>query len=133
MSRDIYITEPDKAKLIELIETALHSNIKNKYIEELSLEINKALIIAPHKVAPNVVTMHSRVNLVLNGEEKEIQLVFPEEAEPFNNKISILSPIGTAILGYAEDDSIEWETPAGKAKIIIKKLLYQPEAAGEYE
>lgn len=133
MSREIYITEIDKEKLKKLIENALHSNIKNKAIEELSLELNKALVIDPRKVPPNVVTMNSKVKLVLNGEEKEIQLVFPQEAEPFKNKVSVLSPIGTAIIGYAVDDTIEWDTPSGKSKIIIKEILYQPEAAGDFE
>ena len=47
-------------------------------------------------------------------------------------KVSVFSPIGTAILGYREGSTIEWEVPSGTSTIIIKKILYQPEAAGEY-
>jgi regulator of nucleoside diphosphate kinase len=43
-----------------------------------------------------------------------------------------LSPIGTAIIGYGEGDNIEWEVPNGRTEILIKKILYQPEAAGDY-
>lgn len=65
------------------------------------------------------------------GEEKTFTLVFPRDADINAGKPSIVSPIGTAILGYAENDVISWRTPAGVQRIKITKILYQPEAAGD--
>ena len=56
-------------------------------------------------------------------------IVYPEDANSSENKISILAPIGTALLGFKAGDIIEWEVPAGKRKLRVKRILYQPEAA----
>ncbi|WP_228767808.1 GreA/GreB family elongation factor [Candidatus Velamenicoccus archaeovorus] len=66
------------------------------------------------------------------GKDEFYQLVYPEDADIEQNKISILAPIGTAILGYKVGDVIEWKVPAGVRRLKIKKILYQPEAAKEY-
>ena len=62
----------------------------------------------------------------------EVTLVFPADADIDAGKLSVLSPVGTALLGYAEGDTVEWEVPAGKRRIRIEKILYQPEAAGDF-
>lgn len=79
--------------------------------------------------------MNSRVRLkdVETGEEKIYTLVFPSDAAIEANKISILAPIGTAILGYKAGDLIEWPIPAGVKTFRIEAVLYQPEAAGRYD
>jgi len=61
-----------------------------------------------------------------------ITLVYPDEADITENKLSVLSPVGTAILGYRVGNIIKWDVPEGVAEIHIKELLYQPEAAGDY-
>jgi regulator of nucleoside diphosphate kinase len=76
--------------------------------------------------------MNSKALLSLNENEMELSLVYPGEANLAKKRLSVLSPIGTAILGYGEGDRIEWEVPSGLAKIHIRKVLYQPEAAGDY-
>ena len=58
--------------------------------------------------------------------------VFPKEADIDRGRLSVISPVGTAILGYTEGDTIEWKVPSGKRRIKIEKVLYQPEAAGDY-
>jgi regulator of nucleoside diphosphate kinase len=60
----------------------------------------------------------------------EVSLVFPSEADMSAGRLSVLSPIGTALLGYEKGDTIEWMVPAGKRRIQITDILYQPEAAG---
>lgn len=131
MSRQIYITENDKAKLKELIDNALFDGKADKSFGELSNEIKNAQIVDISELPENVITMNSKVLILLNGNEEEITLVYPQEADLIENRISVLSPIGIALLGYREGDTIEWTVPSGTMKIDIKKILYQPEAAGD--
>jgi regulator of nucleoside diphosphate kinase len=78
--------------------------------------------------------MNSRVRLkdLETNEEKVYTLVFPSEANLEQQKISILAPIGTAILGYRVGDTVEWRVPGGIRKLRLEEILYQPEAAGQY-
>ena len=66
------------------------------------------------------------------SERMEYVLAFPKDANIDNGSISVLAPIGTAILGYAKGDVVEWPVPSGKRRIRIEDILYQPEAAGHY-
>jgi regulator of nucleoside diphosphate kinase len=65
-------------------------------------------------------------------EEMTYTLVFPEDADVSQGKISVLAPIGTAMLGYRVGDTFEWDTPGGKRSIQVKRVIYQPEASGDY-
>ncbi len=134
MSRKIYITEADKIRLKKLIDDEFcGEKKKDKYILALDQEIDRADVVDAGNIPGNVITMNSKVLLDLNGEEMEASLVYPQEADWGKKKLSVLSPIGTAILGYKEGDHIEWEVPSGVTEIQIKKILYQPEAAGDYD
>jgi len=133
--RNICITEADKSRLEELIEVAGEfGRHDRKDLEALAHELARADIVAPKDVNPNVVTMNSRVVLqdINTGEEMNYVLVFPKDANVDMGAISVLAPIGTAILGYSKGDVIEWPVPAGMRRIRIEKILYQPEAAGDY-
>lgn len=81
-----------------------------------------------------VVTMNSKVALLDldTSERMEYVLAFPKDANIGNGSISVLAPIGTAILGYAKGDVVEWPVPSGTRRIRIEDILYQPEAAGDY-
>ena len=131
MARTIYITESDKKKLQELINKIVQLNLNGKsYVKDLDKELHRAVIVTNDALPADTITMHSKVNLVIDASEDEIvTLVYPEEIDLTQNKISVLSPIGTAILGYREGDTVEWKVPAGTARVFIKKVLYQPEAA----
>jgi regulator of nucleoside diphosphate kinase len=129
MSRKIYITETDKKKLQKLINEAIQDNIQNEELmSDLIRELDRADVVSKAELPRDVITMDSRVLLVLDGSEEEIALVYPHESDVSDNKISVLSPIGTAILGYREGDTIEWKVPSGVTTIKVKKVLYQPEA-----
>ena len=135
MSRELYITEFDKARLEELISVAEEfGQADRKDLSALSGELDKAQIIAPKEVPPHVVTMNSKVVLryLDTSEQKTYTLVFPRHANIDAGAISVLAPVGTAILGYAKGDIIEWPTPGGIRKICIEDVIYQPEAAGDY-
>ncbi|NLO97556.1 MAG: nucleoside diphosphate kinase regulator [Peptococcaceae bacterium] len=134
MSRKIYITETDKHKLLKIIDKTKYDQPKNKEIlNELEKEINRAVVIAPDQLPGDVISMNSKVLLAFGDEEEEYTLVYPEDADISQNRISVLSPIGTAILGYSEGSVIEWKVPDGIVKITVKKILFQPEASGRYD
>lgn len=129
----IFITETDCGRLKKIISDIFyHENAAKDRARELESELSRAGIVDPKLISDKTVTMNSKVLLSLDGEERSVTLVYPTEADVIENKISILSPIGTAILGYDEGSLITWEVPAGNIEIFIKKILYQPEAAGDY-
>jgi len=133
--RTIYITEFDMKRLRELIAEAKRLDRRgNDYLESLEAELSRGKVVAPTDVPPDVVTMNSRVGLVdLDTEEEMVYtLVFPHEADITQSKISVLAPIGTAILGYRVGDTLTWQVPDGIRRLRVKQILYQPEAAGDY-
>ena len=134
-SKPIHITEFDLKRLRKLLFDAQSTDYRNSdYLEKLQMEINRAEVVSPKDIPSDVVTMNSTVCIEdLDTKEEEIYtLVFPENADLSQGKISILAPIGTAMLGYEVGDSFEWDVPAGKRRLRVKKILYQPEASGDY-
>jgi regulator of nucleoside diphosphate kinase len=133
-NRSIYITEQDMKRLRELIETEKGLNFAERSdLQVLAAELDRARLLAPSDVPEDVVTMNSKVELVDldTGLETTYTLVFPDKADIDQNKISVLAPIGTAILGYRTGDIFEWEVPEGSRRLKIKNILYQPESAGD--
>ncbi|HJU05307.1 MAG TPA: nucleoside diphosphate kinase regulator [Nitrospiraceae bacterium] len=133
--RDIYITEYDVTRLKELVQVGISFAERDREsLESLQGELDRAHIVEPTAVPHDVVTMNSRARLkdLETNEEKVYTLVFPSEANLEQRKISILAPIGTAILGYRVGDTVEWRVPGGIRNLRIEEILYQPEAAGQY-
>jgi regulator of nucleoside diphosphate kinase len=132
----IYITELDRQRLEKLIELAGERSRRanHLYLARLEEELERAETVAPEKVPADVITMRSRVRLrdLNTGEEMVYTLVFPSEANFDEGKISVLAPVGTAMLGYRVGDSIEWEVPSGRRRLKVEELIYQPEASGDY-
>jgi len=124
---DICITEIDRARLRSLVELEPGPDIF-----ELEHEIERATVVDPRQVADDVVTMNSKALLAVDGEEMEVALVYPEDADDGSGKLSVCSGIGTAILGYKEGDAFSWRTPNRTCHVRIRKVLYQPEAAGDF-
>lgn len=124
---EIQITEIDKARLESLI--ALE---EGPAVVELEHELERAIVVQPQQVPRNVVTMNSRALLQLDDEEIEVALVYPEDADSSAGKHSVCSDIGAAILGYQEGDAIDWRISDRTRRIEIRKVLYQPEAAGDF-
>ncbi|MGI6355359.1 MAG: nucleoside diphosphate kinase regulator [Lentisphaerae bacterium] len=133
--RKIYITSFDKDRLEELVAVAGDfGEHRRSDLEILYQELQRAMTVEAKKIPADVVTMNSKVLLrdTTSGREMTYSLVFPREANIDTGAISVLAPIGTAILGYREGDIVEWEVPSGKRTIKIEKILYQPEAVGDY-
>lgn len=131
----IYITEQDHERLSSLIESNRGGSAADmEYLLTLADELDRAEIVDSKEIPADVITMRSQVRLkdLVSGEANIYSLVFPTEANVSEGKISILAPIGTAILGYKRGDTIEWPVPSGLRRIKVDEVLYQPEAAGEY-
>ncbi len=134
MPTDIYITNIDRERIKNIIDNMYKDNLTlDKSVKKLESELDRAKTVDPQQIPPDVVTMNSRVLLYLDDEDIEVSLTYPKDADYSSKKLSIFSPIGTAILGYKEGSTVEWEVPSGTAKIDIKKIIYQPEAAGDYQ
>jgi regulator of nucleoside diphosphate kinase len=133
--RDIYITQYDLSRLKELLQVSLSFAERGReLLESLEQELDRAHIVEPTAIPHDVVTMNSRVRLTDLGtnEDTVYTLVFPSEANVGQQKISVLAPIGTAILGYRVGDTVEWRVPAGVKQLRIEEILFQPEAEGQY-
>ncbi len=132
MTRKIIITEKDFERLSQLIqkEREFSSDDKREHLKELEHELKIAEIVPASMIPKGVITMNSKVLLrdMASGEDMPYELVYPEDADLLEDKISILAPIGTAVLGFKEGSIINWKVPDGMIKLKVKKVLYQPEA-----
>lgn len=128
----IYITKNDHKKLIDFINKKWDHNDSDK---NLLTELNRGVIVEPQDVPSDVITMNSLVVFcnIESKEKLEYWLVFPDDADIGQRKISVLSPIGCALLGYKIGDIISVHTPKGEKQLKVEKILHQPESHGNYE
>ncbi len=121
-NRIIFITSFDFDLLQDLLCVSSKFNNGNRPdLSELETELCRARIVKSREIPPNVVTMNSFVKLrdLDTNEEMEFTLAFPGNSNIDENRISVIAPIGTAIMGYSAGDTIEWHAPAGKHRIKI--------------
>ncbi len=131
LKENIYVTDRDRTRLERLLSVSK----KTKNVTDLEEELDRAISIPSEKIPATVVTMNSKVRFKdeITGEESEVTLVYPQEANIDENKVSILAPVGSALLGLSVGESIEWTMPTGKKrKFGIIAVLFQPEAAGHF-
>ena len=104
------------------------------YLDALQTELDRAVLVEPVEIPPDVITMNSTVSLIDIGssEEEVFTLVFPTDGDADAGKISVMAPLGTAMLGYRVGDVFEWDVPMGRKRWRVAKVIYQPEAAGDY-
>ena len=135
MLHNIQVTTFDMNRLFAMIEQLRKTGFRETAnLEKLEEELARSDEVAPSEVAADVVTMNSRVRLQdeASGQTLECNLVFPSEADASANRISIVAPLGTAILGYRVGDTVTWPMPGGERQYKIVEIAYQPEAAGDY-
>ena len=118
------------------LEALLGSLPSNGFADKANLqkELERAEIVAPEKVPPNVVTMNSTVRFTIAGsrEDFRLTLVYPKDVGGQPDRISVLAPIGSALLGLSVGDELEWPTPGGgMSKVRVVDVIYQPERSGE--
>lgn len=126
----LLITEQDYERISRLLA---HSDDASEFLEE---ELDRATLVAPEKVPSDIVTMNSRIRYhdIESGKDAEITLVYPKDANLEEGKISVLAPIGAALLGLRVGQTIEWPLPNGKRKKIkVSEIIYQPEASGDWD
>jgi regulator of nucleoside diphosphate kinase len=130
-TRSIYITEADMRRLRPLVDSMKNSRDD---LRGLQAELGHAQLVMPEEVPHDVITMNSQAKLrdLESGEELVYTLVFPQQANIDQGKISVVAPVGTAMLGHRVGDEFEWEVPGGSVRLRVEQVLYQPEAAGHY-
>jgi regulator of nucleoside diphosphate kinase len=129
----IIITEADHERLESLLASEFAKVISPvEYLDDLRTELKQAEIVSHKRVPRNVVTMNSTVVLrdLETREKEEYTLVFPERADIANNRLSVLAPVGTAILGQRVGDELRWRVPAGWRRFKVERVLFQPEREG---
>lgn len=134
-SRDIWVTDSDLERLRRLLEgTQTWSPRDREHLERLHEELHRAHVVPATDIPPDVVTMNSRLRLLDldSGKEMVFTLVFPSDADSDQGRISILAPLGTAVLGFRRGDTFEWRMPGRVRRLRVEEVLYQPEAAGDY-
>lgn len=132
----IYISENDFRRLHDMMTQGEKNGNKDQpYLQSLEQELARATIVPSDKIPRDVITMHSRVRLqdLDTQENMTYVLTFPDEADAAANKISVLAPIGTALIGCKVGDTITWKVPAGIRRLKVRGIIYQPEAAGKFD
>lgn len=133
--RTIYITEFDLKRLSDLLDRARSWDEKDRdCLIKLEEELEWAQVVSPREIPGDVMTMNSqaRIRDLKSNEEMVFTLVFPAEADYERGRLSVLAPIGMALLGYRAGETVEWKIPSGVRRLKIEQVLYQPEAAGDY-
>jgi regulator of nucleoside diphosphate kinase len=136
MDRDgrIVITETDHRRLERLLETA-GARHDAASLEALDNELARAEVVPAGAIPPTVVTMSSAVKLqdLDSGEELRVTLVFPRDADARRGRISVLAPVGLALLGCSAGDVVEWPIPRRTRRLRIERVLHQLEASGRLD
>jgi regulator of nucleoside diphosphate kinase len=128
--KKIIITKSDHKRLNELFLSSFVDAIRDKrYLSDLQSELNVAHVVDPSEVPCDVITMNSTVRLrdLKTKETEMFTLVYPNQANIAEGKLSILAPLGTAILGYRVGDVVRWQVPSGVGRWRVEELLVQPE------
>jgi regulator of nucleoside diphosphate kinase len=128
----IVVTSRDLERLEKLLESLPADSFPGK--SALEAELQRAEVVDPERIPPDVVTMNSTVRFTFkeSGEEFRLTLVYPRDAQGEPDRVSILAPVGSALLGLAVGDEIQWPRPGGgMATVSVVDVLYQPERAGE--
>ena len=132
---NIIVNKLDYLRIQKRINEARQKKtIETSEAEKLLNEINTAVLMEPQEIPDDVVTMNSVVSISFSesGRNQEFKIVYPDEANFKEKRVSIFSPIAIALLGFRVGDLIEWMLPGGLTKIRIDRIIYQPEAAGDY-
>lgn len=127
----VYITEFDFDRLQNLLAKR---RPQDEYDRALSTELATAEIVEPKAVPDDVITMNSTVRFKDElGDELEYSLVFPEDADISNRKISVLSPIGSSLIGHRVGTTVTIPTPKGSKVLTVEEITYQPERSGDMD
>jgi regulator of nucleoside diphosphate kinase len=123
----IAITRSDHERLTRLAESV--SARSPELADELFAELDRARVVADKALAPHVVRMGSTLRFTTDaGENREVTLVFPGEADIAEGKVSILTPIGAALIGLTAGQSIDWTARDGRTHRLTVESVEGPRA-----
>lgn len=134
--REIVVTEFDQSRLRNLLDGVRGWNARDRrHVDDLEAELDRADVVLSVDVPLDVVTMNSEVVVrdMDSNEEMTFAVVFPSDADVNRRRISVLAPIGVAVLGARVGDRIDWRVPGGNRRLKIERVLFQPEAAGQFD
>jgi len=130
---EIVMTNADLARLRRLLASSTDPRDLDA-VELLGEEMARARAVLADEIPEDIVTMNSQVRYVdtTSGESRTVTVVYPEEADPRAGRVSVLAPIGCALLGLRVGQIIEWALPDGEVRsFLVEEVSYQPERAGE--
>lgn len=129
----IYLTLKDYQRLNQVVQAQRQAN-GPQIVEALSKELKRAQVVPSDQIPADVITMNSLVKLkeLKSGAVMEIAIVYPKDADLTKRKVSVLAPVGTAVLGCKVGDEVQWPVAQGTITYKVEEIMYQPEAAGDF-
>ena len=123
-NQPIVIGEDQMSRLQAVLGPRDHGGRDRHHMQELREELERAVVLSSEDLPADVVTVGTRVRVrdVKSGERREMTLVYPEHADVDARRISVLAPLGTALLGYREGDEVEWVMPGGLTRLDIERV-----------
>ncbi|HBV75018.1 MULTISPECIES: nucleoside diphosphate kinase regulator [Vibrio] len=131
---EITISSLDSERLYKLIDSLPKNDLVG--VEELEAELARANVVDPTDMPSTIVTMNSTVRFSVKSSNSEFErtLVYPKDVGVSGSTVSILAPVGSALLGLSQGDEINWPKPdGGVIEVKIMDITYQPERAGEFQ
>lgn len=128
--QDLVITTLDLERLRPMLD-----QYDSPATELLDQELHRAHVVEPGRVPADVVTMNSEVVYedCDTSARRTVRVVYPQDADAKNGRVSVLAPIGSALLGLRVGQTITWDVPNGQKRIRVVEVRYQPEASGDYQ
>jgi regulator of nucleoside diphosphate kinase len=132
--RNVVINANDFDRLSELVHSPRFRTSHAPLVMVLERELGRGQVVSPTGVPKGVVTMNSKVRFrdLRTGRRETYTLVYPAEADVESARLSVLAPLGTALLGASVGEVVECRTPGGVRRLKVERILYQPEAAGDF-
>ncbi|SJZ71762.1 nucleoside diphosphate kinase regulator [Novilysobacter spongiicola] len=129
-SPSVTISRLDCERIESLLEQPIAAGIDTSALRR---ELDRADVVEPGDVPDDVITMNSTARFLdeASGEEHEMTLVYPRDANGQSDRVSILAPVGSALLGLRVGDTIQWPMPGRTLQLKVLSIRYQPEASGE--
>jgi regulator of nucleoside diphosphate kinase len=131
MRNRIYVTNEDMQRLRRLVDNLQTSISADSNLAALEEELDRAHVVDAKRIRPDVITLNSQVRVMDldNNRVLEYEVVYPNtKGRSSASTLSVLAPLGTALLGYRAGDTIEWSVPRGKRRLKVLEVMYQPEA-----
>ncbi len=126
ISKTIYLTTEDHNRLQKIVNQLIESGDKSETIKNLQYELKRAVIVQASALPDTVAALYSTVRLkdLETGEVDEWTLTMPEDADTDKQRLSVLAPVGTAIIGLSTGDDFDWETPGGIRRLKIESVVH---------